>query len=323
MTNLNMTKSTLARFLIRPLLQSNLAVLVPGRGATKPFSVLVTDRMPDLELVSKGQCFPRWRYERRIASSASRDEAPASPSPSSLRTACRTSTSSSSASASRVGSSRRRGAVFHEGELFRTELEPVDNITDEALDRFRRQYPDDEVTKDGIFDYVYGVLHAPAWRERFRNDLRKDLPRIPFAADFRSFAGAGRELTALHLGYETCQQYPLELRFAGEGEPRSEHFRLGTRAMKLEDGGAALRVNEHVRLVGIPAKAHRYEVNGRTPLGWFIDRYKVTRDRRSGIVNDPNGWFEEPRDLIAAIRRIVHVSVETVRIVEGLPTLEP
>ena len=59
--------------------------------------------------------------------------------------------------------------------------------------------------------------------------------------------------------------------------------------MKLEDGGAALRVNEHVRLVGIPAKAHRYEVNGRTPLGWFIDRYKVTRDRRSGIVNDPNG----------------------------------
>ena len=62
-----------------------------------------------------------------------------------------------------------------------------------------------------------------------------------------------------------------------------------------------------------------YVVNGRTPLEWFIDRYRVTRDRESGIVDDPNGWFSKPDDLVTAIRRIVHVSVETVRIVAGLP----
>ena len=45
----------------------------------------------------------------------------------------------------------------------------------------------------------------------------------------------------------------------------------------------------------------------------------VKRDTKSGIVNDPNGWFKDPQDLIAAIRRIVHLSVETVRIVERLP----
>ena len=37
------------------------------------------------------------------------------------------------------------------------------------------------------------------------------------------------------------------------------------------------------------------------------------------IVNDPNGWFDDPRDLIVAIRRVVHVSVESARIIEGLP----
>ena len=79
-----------------------------------------------------------------------------------------------------------------------------------------------------------------------------------------------------------------------------------------------LIVNEFIRLGGIPAAAHQYQVNGRTPLEWFIDRYRITRDRESGIVNDPNGWFDDPRDLIAAIRRIVHVSVETVRVVESL-----
>ena len=85
-----------------------------------------------------------------------------------------------------------------------------------------------------------------------------------------------------------------------------------------------LVVNEHIRLRDIPAAAHQYEVNGRTPIEWFIDRYYIKRDKRSGLVNDPNGWFEDPRDLIAAIRRIIQVSVETARIVAELPEpIEP
>ena len=297
-----------------------------GVGSTKPFSVLVTDMLPDLELVSKGQCFPRWRYERRIASSASRERGQPSRSPSSSPTECPTSTSSSSDSASRDGSFRRRGGVFNEaaGTLFETELERVDNITDEALGRFRAQYRDGSITKDAIFDYVYGVLHAPTWRERFRNDLTKELPRVPFAREFHAFAEAGRELTALHLGYETCAEYPLELLFDGDGEPDPSHFRLGTKAMRFTDRDekTVLRVNDHIRLAGIPPEAHEYVVNGRSPLGWFIDRYKVKQDKRSGIVNDPNGWWADPRDLVVAIRRIVRVSVETVRIVNGLPNVE-
>ncbi len=80
-----------------------------------------------------------------------------------------------------------------------------------------------------------------------------------------------------------------------------------------------LIVNDHLRLGGIPPEAHQYQVNGRTPLEWFIDRYRITRDKESAIVNDPNAWFDDPRDLIAAIRRIVTVSAETARIVEYLP----
>ena len=251
---------------VRPSVRpSNWAICVPGVGSTKPWSTLITDALPDLELVSKGQCFPRYRYERRIASSASREGVPTSHSPSSLPTAFPTSTTSSSASASRAGPSRRRGGAF--GELFPTEPERVDNITDTALRAFRVRYGDSAITKDAIFDYVYGVLHAPDYRRRFANDLTKELPRIPFADGFHAFAEAGAALAELHLGYETCRQYPLELLFAGEGEPGPEHFRLGTKAMKLEEGGAVLRVNEHVRLTGIPAETHQYEVNGRTPLG--------------------------------------------------------
>ena len=200
-------------------------------------------------------------------------------------------------------------------------LRQIDNITDTALKKFRVHYGTNKISKDDIFDYVYGLLHAPGYRRHFANDLSKELPRIPMAPDFFAFANAGRDLAALHLGYETCEEYPLVIESEQPGEPRPEHYRIGERAMRYTDKEekAVLIVNDHIRLSGIPAEAHRYEVNGRTPLAWFIDRYRIKRDTKSGIVNDPNGWFKDPRDLITALRRIVHLSVETVRIVERLP----
>ena len=261
----------------------NRAICVQSVGATKPFSALVADTMPDIQLLFNGQCFPRYRYERRIVSSS-------------------------------------RESVRPSSELFATEVERVDNITDTALVAFREHYRDDEITKDAIFDYVYGVLHAPTYCERFANDLGKTLPRIPMAPDFDGFAAAGRDLATLHLGYETCAEHPLEVVPVRPGALQSHHFRLGERAMRFaDDDRSVLTVNDNVRVAGIPGEAHGYVVNGRTPIGWLIDRYRVTRDRESGIVNDPNGWFSRPEDLISAIRRVVHVSVETVRIVAALP----
>ena len=257
----------------------NRAICVSGVGSTKPFSALMVDTMPDLHLVAFGQCFPRYRFER--------DQKEAD----------------------------------GQGELYDGKgLKRVDNITNDTLLAFQTHYHDDTITKDDIFDYVYGVLHAPDYRARFANDLAKELPRVPLAANFHALVDAGRALADLHLGYETCPEYALQTEFTHSGEPKPEHYRIGERAMRYaDDQKTVLIVNDFIRLSGIPAAAHRYQVNGRTPLEWFIDRYRITRDKESGIVNNPNGWFDDPRDLIAAIRRIVHVSVETVRTVERLP----
>ena len=138
--------------------------------------------------------------------------------------------------------------------------------------------------------------------------------------------GVGKALAELHLNYETCERYP-DLRVEPVTpsllwEESPEHFLLGTRAMRFADKNTkdTLIINEHVLLTGIPAEAHCYVVNGKTPLEWFISRYKITQDRASGITNDPNGWFENPRDLITAIERMVYVSVESTKIIESLPS---
>ena len=199
-------------------------------------------------------------------------------------------------------------------------LERQDNITYTAHWNFAMCYVDHSVTKDDIFYYIYGLLHEPSYRERFTVDLTKEIPRVPMDPEFLAFSKAGRALAGIHLGYETCDEFPLESVTSQPLIAHQEHFRLSNRGMRLVgDSKTELRINDHLTLRGIPASAHRYQVNGRTPLEWFIDRYKVVRDRESGILNDPNGWFERPEDLVAAIRRIVWVSVETTKIVESLP----
>ena len=264
----------------------NRAICATGVGSKIPFSAFMTDTLPDLELISKGQCFPRWRYPRPADASNTTSEF----------------------------------------QGFDEAPERIDNISDTALRAFRNHYRDDTISKDDIFDYVYGILHAPSYRDEFANDLSKVIPRIPFAPDFRAFAKAGQRLADLHLNYETCEQYPdLKVEPITPSllwEEKPEHFRLGTRAMRFADKETktTLTINEHVCLSGVPEEAHRYVVNGRTPLEWFIDRYKIKKDTNSGILNDPNGWFENPRDLITAIARIVHISVESTKIIDGLPS---
>ena len=67
-----------------------------------------------------------------------------------------------------------------------------ENITDWALEQFRTHYSDKKIDKWAIFHYVYGLLHHPGYREKFADNLKRELPRIPFAADFRAFATAGK-----------------------------------------------------------------------------------------------------------------------------------
>ena len=215
-------------------------------------------------------------------------------------------------------------ANTRQGELVSgaSNIERRDNITYTAHWNFARCYVDLSITKDDIFYYIYALLHAPSYRKRFAVDLTKEIPRVPMDPEFHALSRAGRALAGLHLGYETCDEFPLESVTSQPLIPQEERFNLSNRAMRfVDDSKTELRINDYLTLRGIPAEAHQYQVNGRTPLEWLIDRYKVAKDKDSGILNDPNDWFEHPEDLIAAIRRIVWVSVETTKIVNALPDI--
>ncbi|WP_420914538.1 type ISP restriction/modification enzyme [Corynebacterium marquesiae] len=71
----------------------------------------------------------------------------------------------------------------------------------------------------------------------------------------------------------------------------------------------------------MPAEAEEYMLGSRSALAWIIDRYRVKKDKASGIVNDPNDWADEvgnPRYIADLIAKVTRVAVETMEIVNGL-----
>ena len=191
-----------------------------------------------------------------------------------------------------------------------------ENITDWALAEFRTHYDDDTITKWDIFHYNYGLLHHPTYSEKYEMNLKRDLPHIPFVADFWSFADAGAALANLHVNYESAAKYD-RLKYI-ETEGTTVDWRV--EKMKLSKDKTQLKYNDFLTLDGIPTEVYKYRLGTRSALEWVMDQYRVKTDKRSGIVNDPN-HADQPRYIVDLIARVIHMSLKTVEIVAGLPTL--
>lgn len=192
-----------------------------------------------------------------------------------------------------------------------------ENITDWALNQFQTQYKDEKITKKDIFNYIYGILHSPLYREKYAANLKHDLPHIPFAPDFWSFAVAGKQLADLHINYEKQPEYKLTWI---EEETAKVHYRVDNR-MTLAKDKTQIIYNDFLTLGGIPSEVFEYRLGNRSALEWIIDQYQVSTDKRSGITNDPNR-LDDPQYIVRLVGKVITVSLETVKIVNSLPALE-
>lgn len=277
----------------------NYGFYLTGVGSHYDFTLIAVNAVPDLHLLDTGQFFPRYTYEPMDQEARAPGELD-------------------------LGLEYGESGVVVEG------YRRIDNVTDDALVRYREAFGLG-ATKDDIFVSVYAQLHDPRYREKYAADLKRQLPRIPLPSSveaFQAYAEAGRKLMDLHINYESVDPYPLTESHSTGNESDPAYYR----ASKLHWGGtgklkdrSTIVYNGNVTLSGIPDEAHKYMLGSRSSLEWIIDRYQVKTDKASGIVNDPNAWateHNEPRYIVDLIKRVTTVSVETMRIVEALPSVD-
>lgn len=191
-----------------------------------------------------------------------------------------------------------------------------ENITDWALEQFRARYGA-EINKWDIFYYVYAMLHHPGYRERYAENLKRDLPHIPLVRREEAFRAAvrlGKILMDLHVNYEQQEQYPLKP-LEDETVPY-EQLTYVTK-MKLTPDRTAIAINKGLTLTGIPEACFRYRLGNRSALEWVIDQYQVSTDARSGITSNPNR-VDDPEYIVRLVKQVVTVSVKTVELVDKL-----
>lgn len=270
----------------------NLVICISGKGVTKQFSALITDLIPDLEVVGKSQCFPLYYYEPVSKAAAKPLDTAQTP----LFT-----------------------AVAEEEQPYYTRK---DGISDFIHHKAQSRYADNTITKEDIFYYVYGFLHSTEYRQTFANDLKKMLARIPLVPekdDFLAFSRAGRELAGLHLHYENAEPWPVAISGA-----EFENFRVTKMKFITKGDKSRIQYNESIVISDIPEKAYAYIVNGKSAIEWIMERYAITTDKDSGIKNDPNDWADEvgnPRYILDLLLSVITVSIRTMEIVERLPNV--
>lgn len=278
----------------------NLVITLSGTGGNKDFSCLITDSIPDLQLLFNGQCFPLYWYEENKVQEQS---------------------------------------LFDFGTESEDKYIRRDGITDWILKEVRKRFGNSKaITKEHIFYYVYGILHSPQYRERFTADLKKSLPRIPIVdnvQDFMAFYKAGKELAELHINYESVKSSE-EVTVKGIDDGVSDAFdfyavdKMVFGKVRNEDGKlipnkSRIIYNGNITIENIPAKAYEYIVNGKSAIEWIMERYQITIDKKSQIKNNPNDWSKEhgnPTYIYDLLLSIISVSVKTVDIVNKLPNLE-
>lgn len=286
----------------------NLWICVSGIGVTKDFSTIITNKVPDVQVLANCQCFPLYWYEennnkqRTLFDDESNDDY------------------------------IRRDSI-------------TDWILKEVRTRYNTRSITKEMIFYYVYGILHSKEYRERFASDLKKSLPR-IPIVEDINDFMDFYQYGKKLANLHLNYETIDAYP-DVIVKGDRKVITEthrdpvtggyiedttnpddyqYFRvIDKMRFKSKEDKSVIIYNGNITIENIPLKAYEYIVNGKSAIEWIVERYAVTQDKKSLIKNDCNDWSKEhhkPRYILDLLLSVINVSVQTVDIVNSLPKLK-
>ena len=196
-----------------------------------------------------------------------------------------------------------------------------DGISDYILKEVNNKLKSNFIKED-IFYYVYGILNSNEYTTVFENDLKKSLPKIPIIDnldEFTKILNIGKKLADLHLNYEKTEIYKNCTIIKNKENYNVIKMKFGKNKDK-----SIIEYNDNIIIKDIPEKAYEYIINGKSAIEWIMERYSITNDKKSEIINNPNEWSKENNDdeyILNLLLKIINVSIKTVDLRKKIPNL--
>ncbi len=266
----------------------NLVICVSGAPLKKGFSVMISDCMQDLNFLEHSICMPLYFYEKETDQDKGEDY--------------------EQLTLDQFMGYSKPKAVYRKRYA----------ISDDILSKFKDMYGS-KVDKKQIFYYLYAIMQNNTYIERYSNNLSKEMPRIPFISNFQEYVEIGRKLAELHLHYEDVVDLNEIDGLSVYMKKKDYHVE---KMRFAKDKGKVCKdtivFNENITVRGIPEAAYQYVVNGKSAIEWLMERYAVTKDKDSGIVDDPN-LYAGGKYVFNLLLSVISVSVKTIELIDSMP----
>jgi len=266
----------------------NLLLCVSGIGVTKDFSCIITELLPDLEVIGKSQCFPLYWYEKK--------------------------------------ENIQKNLFENSDDEYIRHDAISDFILEQAKIRYGGRVTKEDIFYY-VYGILHSPEYRKTFANDLKKMLPR-LPLLEKPTDFWTFSKTGRELADLHLNYEDQplpKEILINGKPIPNKPFPADQLIVNQIKFPAKDKKDTIIYNQHITVSNIPQKAYEYVVNGKSAIEWIMERYAVTTHKESGIKNDPNDWaveHENPQYILDLLLSVITVSVNTVDIVARLPKVE-
>lgn len=277
--------------------EDNKVIVIRSTSSTSDFSLYITNKIPDYHILNTSPCLPLYLYDNN-------------------------------------NNDNNNKFAFDNSEKTYA-------ISNEILEKFQANLTI-KINQEDLFYYIYGILHSSCYRKTFALLLKKELPRIPFAkndAEFQTFTVAGRELAELHLSFETGAIYQTaELFLKGKNisleelktQPANifcvEKMNFAKNSITKEKDLSLIHYNNYITIANIPLEAYEYCLGKYSAIEWVMEEQTIKTEKNSGIIKNANNYAIEamnnPAYPLELLLRVIHISIQTQKIIASLPKLE-
>jgi len=162
-----------------------------------------------------------------------------------------------------------------------------------------------ETTPEQVFDYIYGVLHTPSYREKYREFLKIDFPRIPYPenkAEFERIVAIGNKLRKLHL-MEDIPPQATSFDIEGDNVVTDVKYAKEIPGQAGNDNCGKVYINKTQYFANVPELAWNFYIGGYQPA------QKWLKDRKNRTLT---------YDDISHYRKIIAILIETHKLMQKL-----